>query len=97
MSGKTSLERRIKDLEVESGIGSGQYVLRIIFYLGVGGKGSKYREVRCLMADDGTPKGRYIRTLNPGETVPGIDNPPWLKIGDEDPEEVTRRGRVSPD
>lgn len=40
-----------------------------------------FREVRWLMEDD-AEKGRFIRQLEQGEIVPGIENPPWLKAGE---------------
>jgi hypothetical protein len=72
------IEKRIGELERQSGVGR-QYVFRIIFSPGLATEGEVYREIRYLMSNDGTPKGRFIRDLTPGEIVPGIDNPPWLK------------------
>jgi hypothetical protein len=41
-----------------------------------------YREIRCLMEDDGSEKGKYIRNLTPGEIVDGLENPKWLTEAD---------------
>ena len=81
---KSNIEKRIKDLEVKSGIGSaaGQYVLRIIFGQGMQCKGD-YREIRWLMAKDEDPKGRFVRALEPGEIIG--DEPSWLGADDIDP------------
>ena len=79
MSGKGSLERRITDLEMGSGVGGQLYIMRVVFDFGFVGD-NVYREVRCLMAADGSENGRCIRILEPGEVVPGLDNPPWLKV-----------------
>ena len=88
---KSNIEKRIKDLESGSGVGGRQYIQRIIFDFGLATEGDVYREIRWLMKDDGSEKGRCIRTLEPGEKVPGLDNPPWLREGaqgEEDPENV---------
>ena len=82
---KSNIEKRIRDLEVEAGIGSaaGQYVFRIIFSQGMQCNGD-YREIRWLMAKDRDPKGRFVRVLEPGEMIG--DEPSWLRVDDADPE-----------
>lgn len=81
---KSNIEKRIKDLESASGVGGKLYLLRIIFdFVLVDDSDAPYREIRYLMEDDGSEKGRYIRSLTPGEIVPGLDNPPWLREGDQ--------------
>ena len=77
------IEKRIGELERQSGVGR-QYVFRIVFSPGLAAEGEVYREIRWLMRDDGSKAGKYVRSLTPGEVVPGLEYPPWLRGDDPD-------------
>ncbi len=61
--------------------GGKQFIERIIFDFAVSNE-HPYREIRWLMAEDGSKTGRFIRVLAPGEETPGLENTPWLKEGE---------------
>ncbi len=83
---KSNIERRIEVLEAREGVGGSLCIMRIIFDPGLMAVDDIYREIRYLMVDDGSEKGHYIRTLEPGEVVLGVENPKWLKMSDPDEE-----------
>ena len=85
---KSNIERRIEGLEASSGVVNKPYILRLILDFVPESEGCyPYREIRWLMEDDGSEKGRLVRELDPGEIVPGLMNqPPWLKMGDPEEE-----------
>jgi hypothetical protein len=76
----SNIERRIERLEASSGVVTKPYVLRLILDFVPESEGCyPYREIRWLMEDDGSEKGRLVRELDPSEIVSGLENLPWLK------------------
>ena len=91
------VENVIKKAQVKIGNPDDFYVFRVIFHSSV--SSGHYCETRWMMADDGSKKGRFIRSLEGGELVEGVRGgmEPWLLSDDgaEAEEEFTEPTNIT--